>query len=735
MPITTSTTVYDTDGATNSYLHDVTIVPSLDGAKDATRLRRATGYNFGLNPGPSESVYRRRNNFAQISVDNITFKRVDLNQAEREFLEAMGPTNGFLAPGTAIGPGSVALGGNVLISVFGLNPRVRANGQYLIFTDLYRIFAPSLFHSHSRFPDFAMDVDLPAPWSSTCRLIYRNGTPFLSARTPPGGWVRYMQRAPASEHFRCHLYDAAAQVYPLGDAMVSQWWAFGTHCEGQGARNSIIDPAAIPELRHSGGTFSIPAYAIDDTDPMAPVYSDIRDISLRGQWYSQDHNVGGDYTHQPGAALGSDFAIPYTDTTGGSGGTALIVPDITAALTPPPLTVADSPVLIVTLKSTIHRTVAGNYDIVQEIARTGLNPSSRFNGGSGGNLWVPTFIPPPYYPWDVKLNQFGPNESGITWTTHNGYIPTSVPTVPMTDAAPTLFRDGQVVYLRGGRDMWDATAPAAYTTYLAAMAAAAAAHEAAYAAADAAYAAAIAGPEATLNAALASAAATRDAAYAAAQATLDASPGDPSDYDDYYAAIYAADDAYYIAADAAYTAFYAATAADAATRDAAYAAADATRSAAETAAITAYNAAAEADWYAGQVKPTTPAGGGFAYPTDLSRANINQQESSGRLRIWCPELGQEWAVGYSVGRVDEVVVDGSATGANPPYHAGYAYSGVKKSATSFTTIGTCNYPGPAITLPSSTIGKALFAEVTCAQAHGQAGGYRRTIRRWNPTVP
>lgn len=706
MPITTSTTVYDTDGATSSYLHDVTITPTLDGAKDAPRVRRPTSRVLPVNGGPCESIYRRRNNIGQLLVNNSPVTRADLDPAERQFMEALGSTGGF-APLGVIGPKVVTLGGNVIISVFGLNPRLRDNGKYLIFTDLYRIFAPT------GLPDCAIDVDLPAPWSSTCRLIYRNGTPFLSARTPPSGWVRYMQRAPASEHWSGSGYDAAAQVYPLGDAMLSQWWAFGSFCESSGSRQTFIGPAAIPEVRHSGGTYAIPAYAIDDTNPSAPVYSDIRDISLRGQWYAMDHNVGGDYAPQLGAAIGSSFAIPYTDLTGGSGGTAQIVPSITSALPAPALTVADSPQLVVTLTSTIHRTVAGNYDVVQEITRAGINPTARFSGGSGGNLWCPNFTPPPYYPWDVKLNRFGPDESGITWTTHNGYIPATVPTIAMTDAVPTLQRDGLVIYFAGGLDLWDATAPAALAAYNAANATATATRDAAYATADETYAAALVGP-----------AATRDAAIDAAQAVLDASPHDPSDYDTYYAAV-----------DAAWMTYYAADAAAQATRDTAYAAADSTYNSTMAPYQAALNAANAADWYASQVKTTTPAGGGFVYPTTLSQANLNQQESSGLLRIWCPELGQEWSVTYAVGRGDEVIVDAGADGSQPPYRAGYSYSGNKRAITSATTIGARHYPGPAVALPSTTTGKTLLAEVTIAQAMGQPGGFRRTIRRWTPAVP
>ena len=703
MPITTSTSVYDSDAGTDSYLHDITITPTLDGSKDAPRLRRGTKSNFPVNGGPCESIYHRRNNFGQIStVTSPSVVKVDLNPADREFLEAMGTTNGFTPPGV-IGPKVIQYFGNVLLSVYGANPRVRTNGQYLVYGDLYRIFAPN------GLPDCAIDVDLPAPWSTDCRLIYRNGSPFLTRRTPPSGWTRYMQRACPSEHFRASAGDACAQVYPLGDGMISQWWAFGPFLDGTEDYYTMMVPGSVPEIRHTGGIYPIPAFKIDETVPSSPVYSDIRIITLRGQWFSLDQNAG-DYASRAATPLGSDFAVPYTDITGGIGGTAQIVPDLMTALPAPAITNADSPILVLTLTSHMIRTASGDYDIVQEIMRTGYKTTTRISTGGPGNLWCPNFTLPAYYPWDVKLNRFGPDEAGITWTTHNGYIPPSVPTVPLTDYAPTLLRDGQVVYLRGGHDLWDETASAAYTVYLAAIAAASTTYDAAIAAADATYAAAIAGP-----------AATRDAAIAAAQAIYDASPQDYSDYVTYTNAV-----------DAAWAAFAAATASDLATLNGAYAAATATRDAADAAASAVYNAA---DWYAGQVKTSTPAGGGFTAPTTLARANIGSQESSGLLRIWCPELGQEWTAPYTVGLAQEVIVDGTATGANPPYHAGYSFSGAKKPVTSFTTMGPRRYPGPAILLPNSTIGKALIAEVTCAQAMGQAGGLRRTIRRWNPAVP
>lgn len=710
MPITQIDTIYDTDGATNSYLHDVTITPALDGAKDASRLRRATAYNFPLNAGPCEAINLRPNNSGQIFISNVPFVRVSLNNADRQFEEAMGSANGFAPPGV-IGPKVIFAGSGVLLSVFGVNPRVRNNGKYLIFTDLYRIFAPQLYN----IGDCAIDVDLPAPGSSTCRLIYRNGVPSLTARTPPSGWIRYMQRASPFEHYHADGYDAAAQVYPLGDSMLSQWWAHGPSAATLGSRNAIIDPASIPEFRVSGGQYSIQACQVDDTDPLHPIITPLRDIKLRGQWFSFDHNADqpntGTYNGAVGSALGGDFAVPYTDTTGGSGTTANIVPDLTSALSSPGLSVADSPIFVLTLTSTIHQIVAGNIDHVQEIMRTGLSTSVRYSGASSGNLWCPNFVSPPYYPWDVKFNRFGPDETGITWTTHNGYIPASVPTVPMSDYAPTLVREGLVIYFAGGHDLYDETAPAAQAAYDAANATATATLTAAYAAADAVYATSVA-----------AAATTRTAAYAAAQATLDASPHDPSDYDAYDAAIYAAD-----------TAYGNSEATASATRATAYTAADSAYTATMAPYQAALDEATEADWYASQVKPGTATGGGFASPTTLSRANLNQQESSGLMRIWCPELGLEWTVAYGCGRGDVVKVDPGSTSISD--HHDYSYTGEKRCVTTTSSIGIRHYPGPAVTLPSSTSGKALFAEVTVAQAMGQAGGFRRTIRRWNPTVP
>ena len=627
MPIATATS---SDSIATYHDTTVTLVPN--GSKVARRVRRQRASDviyFNDHQPPFDHPY-----VANVYPPGATQSSNSgtLNQADAEFLQYERPTTSGYSPIVKNSPMQTGYLINAnppacLIANYGENP-YRAGDGTIWMGDVHRLYVPS------RWPDCAIDLDLPAPWGNV-RLIYDNQAPILSARTAPGSWVRHAVRRGTGELFTdtAIIWGAnrarnnGVQVNDHGDSLINNWWPFKTNYYGPS--DIAFNPGSLPDLYLRMQGQSVPAYTFN---PGTGISSPLRsNLKLQGQWFRADYKsfypLGsggyGDFVVSQGAALGGRFNIAFSDLSNpGTDLFAYIVANV-AALTPPTITEPTQLFLCIWVGADSDDGTGTGSTSYQEyqIISSGVYGTGNYDPLIGYGEFLGTgYQAPSYYPWDVKLCSYGDDETDIRYVRHAGYIPSTAPTqASLTTVAPTLERSGRVIYFRGGCAEFD-------------------------------------------------------------QAT-----------------------------------------------------------------------ATEADFL---IQAGTPAGGGFVRPNDFADAwlpssylryvwnepslSLREPASSCLFRIWCPELGQEWAVGFGIQLDREWSFDGTDWNQDGAFRV-TAMDVLFGSGVGFSCCGTLiaghRYPGPAVELPPAADGKALVAEITVAQNLGVCGGYRKLIRRWNPAVP
>lgn len=599
--------------------------------------------------------------------------------------------------------------GNTIVAEYGENP-VDAPGAGFIYTNLYRVIVPSAI------PDYCcLKIVCGYPFG-TLRLVYKNGAR-ATADAIPSGYVRNKELQNKTGRLANHTAHTHANgMYSF------QWLCISA--DTFGGRNAGFLDTALPALSlYLGDPFGSPSLQGWNGQTSTVLRSN---VTLKGRWRVVDHQADKPtYYAVPGSYLGSDFAIPFVDTTPASN-SIIMKPTFGHSLPAPALPANKYTGLILEITGKADNVDSYGVPFVStRVTNMVVNGDPHIGQPAAISFG---YMQPPYFPWDIKLRKYGPDDATVSWVPHLGHVPASVPTMAETTVDPILTRVGNAIILQGGNTTYADLSPSYQAAVDAAIAAASIVRTAAYAAAQAAKDASYAPAQATYDAAVAGPSATKVAAYAAAQATYDASPKTPFDQITLQNSKAAAD-----------STFNAATAADYATYIAAINSADTTYNNAIIAADNAYTAAvapsqaalaaaqaAVAD--AARITASTPTCTGYIYSAAGEDTNKTQAHGSMTLRVVSRTHSVEWVAGFSL---NGVTPEYDPVSPNPI--TGYRYTWNPRLST-----GGVNYSGPGIDISAvivvtaTVVGLINNATVTTSGTflnQYQPGPYsNRTIR-------
>lgn len=312
-------------------------------------------------------------------------------------------------------------------------------------TNIYQVYVPD----PAKMPvSCCIEVDLGAPFG-TIRLVYDGGTVQASAITPPTGWARNQDRRNSSGCYSNDMY----QVRSLGSRPICAFWMGvkgqdTTVWNRNGAFLDITTPSFTLNYPGIFGYLSLYGYNYQTSTWMRS------NVTLKGRWRRVRHDDHGTYYPQPGAYLGASFNIPFTDNSVAPNDALQIVPTFGTTLTAPAMPTNEY--------AGLYLEITGTSDSVDPVG-TPYTTTYTENTIVFQNLngLVPTvsysYLPPPYWPWDIPMKGYGPDDASVRWVRHAGYAPgTSVvpPVIAETTVAAVLTRVGKAIILRGGFDSY-----------------------------------------------------------------------------------------------------------------------------------------------------------------------------------------------------------------------------------------------------------------------------------------
>ena len=340
----------------------------------------------------------------------------------------------------AAAPGTIA--GTNRIATFGQDPiQVGASERN---SNVYYVDVPVLTGFIG-----VLEADLGYPYGTVHIIYIRGGSTYLSTSAPPSGWVRNPERLQGSGIANGYVYQCNA----LGDRFFSAL-LLAINVGDFGNRNAGWTTDNLPTFRLCrSATINSPLTGWNFQTGV--VYRG--NVTMRGRWRGVDHSDPVTYNPLPGAYLGSDFALGFTDTAPTSSNPQLQA-TFNQALGAPTLVPNQYNGLWFEVKCTSDWINASG--VLQ--TSTSTDTYQLATGSQGiplSNYSIP-YIPPSYWFFDLVRKAHGPDDATVRWVAHAGYRPplASVPpTVAQTNVAPILTRYGKLIILQGGYANWTGT--------------------------------------------------------------------------------------------------------------------------------------------------------------------------------------------------------------------------------------------------------------------------------------